>query len=155
MGCSGNELHYGFVNYKKQRTGFSNSQVCYHWKMVSHNEIIPTTKSRLSFLKRFTHSWTILLLKELFSYLWLFFFFLSQDDMLLLSWRAYGRNMNVVQIPWRAIFSTLITQKRFSLVHPELKYEMKAVDLWPRSTNVPGEWKKPTWTIFTQFKVPY
>ena len=45
--------------------------------------------------------------------------------MLLLSWRAYGRNMNVVQIPWRAIFSTLITQKRFSLVHPELKYQKR------------------------------
>ena len=33
--------------------------------------------------------------------------------------------MNVVQIPWRAIFSTLITQKRFSLVHPELKYQKR------------------------------
>ena len=52
-------------------------------------------------------------------------FFFSQDDMLFLSWRAYGRNMNVVQIPWRAIFSTLTTQKRFSLVHPELKYQKR------------------------------
>ena len=52
-------------------------------------------------------------------------FFLSQDDMLFLFWCAYGRNMNVVQIPWRAIFSTLTTQKRFSLVHPELKYQKR------------------------------